>query len=334
MPRGSKKPITDILQNGAWAGQQAFILGGGPSLRGFDFERLRGQRTIVVNLAFLVAPFADLMFSMDYSFYRKLRIGGFGEITTRRFQEFHGVRCWLELDNHDYPAPIYYVRGHLSNKGLPAKFEQGFWTGANSGFGALMMAVCLKANPINLLGYDFKYGPDGRGHFHNLYKAKPSPQQLSRFRKPFEMMAGPLAEKGIRVYNLNPDSGLRCFPFRTIDEALFDQNSKPDASPLEDPVKADLGLSCFPNRDLNCFPFQAKTASHFEAGKEALDGQTNDAPAAEPDTPAPSPDPILADEGGALRAGDGPEPGPGLEPEPPGGPPSHSGGGPEPGPSI
>jgi hypothetical protein len=226
------------------------------------------------------------MFSMDYSFYRKLRTNGFGELALRKFQEFHGVRCWLELDNHDYPAPIYYVRGLLQNKGLPTKFEQGFWTGANSGFGALMMAVCLKANPINLLGYDFKHGPGGRDHFHNLYKGKLSAQQLSRFRKPFEMMAGPLAEKGIQVYNLNPDSGLRCFPFKTIEEAL--------------------------------------------------DGQTNNAPAAEPEAPAAIPDRILAGQGGALRAESaGPGPGPGSggpEPGPNGSPASHSASSQEPGP--
>ncbi|MBZ7921652.1 hypothetical protein LAC81_07640 [Ensifer adhaerens] len=50
-----------------WAGEPAFILGGGASLEGFDASRLIGRgRIIAVNDAGLdLAPFADVLYFAD-----------------------------------------------------------------------------------------------------------------------------------------------------------------------------------------------------------------------------------------------------------------------------
>lgn len=51
----------------AWAGQTAFILGGGPSLKGFDVERLRGRGKVIgVNNAGIdLAPWCNVLFWAD-----------------------------------------------------------------------------------------------------------------------------------------------------------------------------------------------------------------------------------------------------------------------------
>src|SRR4030042_335661 len=36
------RPFWEVMADGAWRGERCFIIGGGPSLPGFDFERLRG----------------------------------------------------------------------------------------------------------------------------------------------------------------------------------------------------------------------------------------------------------------------------------------------------
>lgn len=235
-PRGHKKHITEAIQDGAWAGQPCFILGGGPSLKGFDFSRLKGRRTIAVNMAFFYAPEADIIFSMDYSFYLTLSKGGLGQEVKRKFTEFPGIKCWLEFSNHQFHGNIFYIKGHLHDKGLPGNLKGGYWSGANSGYGALMLAVCLKANPIYLLGYDMATGPGGISHFHGHYKRSQTAKRFSHFRVPFQKAAPALRQREIRVINLNPSSGLRCFEFGNLEDALNGQNNdapatEPQANP-------------------------------------------------------------------------------------------------------
>lgn len=156
---------------------------------------------------------------MDMSFWRMVRTEQLGPGSLRAFQDFKGIKCFLEIDNHGYPAPICYVRGFVEYRGLPITLRHGFWTGANSGFGALMLAVCLRASPICLLGFDMRH--DGsRSHYHKRYRRRQSPQQLARFRGAFERVAPALKAKGIPVLNLNPRSAMKCFPFSTLEEVL------------------------------------------------------------------------------------------------------------------
>ena len=40
-----QQSLQRLLEDGAWAGRRCFIVGGGPSLKGFDFRRLKGELT-------------------------------------------------------------------------------------------------------------------------------------------------------------------------------------------------------------------------------------------------------------------------------------------------
>lgn len=47
-------------------GEAVFVIGGGPSVKGFDFSRLKGRRIIAVNNAgFDLVPWADVLFWAD-----------------------------------------------------------------------------------------------------------------------------------------------------------------------------------------------------------------------------------------------------------------------------
>ena len=68
-PRGTKKPLWNFLKAGAWADEPCFLIGGGPSLQGFDFAQLEGKgRIIAVNRSFHYVPFADMMVAMGFAF--------------------------------------------------------------------------------------------------------------------------------------------------------------------------------------------------------------------------------------------------------------------------
>jgi len=214
------RPLYEVLPDGAWANERCFIIGGGPSLEGFDFSRLDGAgRIIAINRAFEYAPFADVVFFMDQRFYKMVHDGAFGPEAKKKWDEFRGYRVFLNIMGRRYDD-VYSVRS-LGRVGLSNSLAKGIYHGNNSGVGAVGLAVCLGANPIYLLGFDFKF-KNGKSHFHPGYRPSAGEGVFRSFVRDFERMARFIVRTRFRVVNLNPDSALRCFPFSTIDEVLGD----------------------------------------------------------------------------------------------------------------
>lgn len=206
-----------VLPTGAWKGQRCFIVGGGPSLKGFDFNRLQGEKVIAINRAFLDCPFADIMFFMDKNrFYKWVMDGNLGDKTKRAFIKFKGHRVFL-YQNKEIPDVKYIPRA--GQRGVPVSLEDGIYHGSHSGYGALQIALCLQASPIYLLGYDFKHDINEKGkevsNYHSAYPKQPPENVTHSFMKGLIELSVELSVTNhpARIVNLNPDSGLRCFPF-------------------------------------------------------------------------------------------------------------------------
>lgn len=217
MPGGALN-ISDV-PDGAWRGQRCFIVGGGPSLLGFDFNRLRGDRVIAVNMAFYNVPFADIVFGMDKPLIGDILSGKFGEDCRRVFAGFAGVKIWMDIAGGEYPADIRLVPS-AGQTGWTKSLEQGLCHGQNSGYGALNLAMILGADPIYLLGYDCAKGKDGEKNYHDRYPGGGNPDAMNIFKREFESGARMLDEGGPKIINLNPKSALTCFPFGDVDEVL------------------------------------------------------------------------------------------------------------------
>ena len=212
-------PFHAVLNDGAWAGEPCFVIGGGPSLRGFDFERLRGRgRVIAINRAYEFAPFADMLFFMDNKFYKRCHEPR--NIAT--WQAFQGYKVFLDLMGRTYDD-CYHVRT-MGRNGFSSSIARGLYHGNNSGVGALGIALCLRARPIYLLGYDMRF--DGKNsHFHDGYGPRPHEGVVRSFCRDFERMAKHIPDKR-GIVNLNPRSMLRIFPFGNIDEVLGDGKTR------------------------------------------------------------------------------------------------------------
>lgn len=219
------RPVWEVLPDGAWAGEQCFIVGGGPSLIGFDFERLRGKgRIIVINAAYLDVPFADVLFFMDGS-----KTTFYGLVHNSRlcdrpdcleaWNNFAGHKVFLNLMGRKYDD-VHSVRS-IGRMGLSHSLRNGLYHGNNSGVGAVGLAACLHANPIYLLGIDCKF-TGGKTHYHGKYPATMTENVFKSFIRDFERLNKFIQRTQFKVVNLNPDSGVRCFPFSTIDEVLGD----------------------------------------------------------------------------------------------------------------
>lgn len=222
-------PVYSILRNGEWKDERCFLIGGGSSLRDFDFSRLIGKgRIITINKGFLATPFADICFFMDERFYREWIVeGGFGSEIVDKFRAFPGLKVFLDIHGRNYWHEVYHIRDHPGGReGISSSLQEGLYHGGNSGYAALQLAIVLGCNPIYLLGYDMKFGQDGKTHWHEGYPANkdesplPGEQTYHGFASNFMNLAPKLKEKGIKVINLNPDSGLKCFEFGDIGDVL------------------------------------------------------------------------------------------------------------------
>ena len=227
-------PLSAVLEDGAWQGQPAFLIGGGPSLIGFDFERLRGKGIIVaINRAFEFIPFADILFFMDWKFYRMCHDD---PARYRLWEQFAGRKVFLNLMGRKLDD-CFSVRS-LGRNGLSSSLAKGLYHGNNSGAGALNLAWCMGAKPIYLLGYDMNGSIDGKSHFHSGYGKQPKSNVSKSFIAYFVEMAKRMGGTN-RVINLNPKSGLRSFPFGNVDEVLDGlprQNLGDNPPPVQEPV--------------------------------------------------------------------------------------------------
>ena len=216
------------VPRGQWKGEDVFLLAGGPSLAALDVERLRGRRVIALNDAGLVrAPWADVLFWADARWFKwnldeleqnrsTWRISRAELIPPARQQlDDEGRRIVELLERLEVKFLFHDQRSALSsNPGRVAGRDVG-------GAGINLAWLFGPPRRLYLAGYDFKAGPGGETHWHQRHRL---PTQQRRWREVFmpaiERMAPLLKAGGVEVFNLNPDSALRCFPFTTLDQVL------------------------------------------------------------------------------------------------------------------
>jgi hypothetical protein len=200
--------LRNVIPDGAWDGRRCFIVGGGPSLKGFDWSLLKGELTIAVNRSFEYFD-PTILFSADPRFWRWCWDGSLGAKTTALFNKFKGTKVGVD-NTLVFPASVKTVKGAAQ---WGWSLADGIATGGNSGYAALNLAVCLQADPIYLLGFDME-GKDGeQAWFHDGYPTKNSGRVYAEYAEVFSMRAQSLKERGVRVVNLNPASKLDCFEF-------------------------------------------------------------------------------------------------------------------------
>ena len=95
---GAKRMFYDVLPDGAWKSQRCFVVGGGPSLRGFDFSKLYGELTIGINRAYEAFD-CTIMFGMDKQLYNWIVNGKLGAEAKKKYEDFKGYKAWVNPAN-------------------------------------------------------------------------------------------------------------------------------------------------------------------------------------------------------------------------------------------
>lgn len=91
--------------------------------------------------------------------------------------------------------------------------------GGNTGHQAINIATHLGYEQIVLVGFDLQEGK--QTHWHNQHERPTVTDNFVKTMKPgFELLAKHQDRFGIKIYNLNPDSAIRCFDFAKLDDFI------------------------------------------------------------------------------------------------------------------
>jgi len=207
-----------------WPGERCFILGGGPSLPLSRLHLLAGRRTIAVNSAYKVAPWADVMIFGDCKWFNP---HGFG------LKNFAGLKITTCARFVDEPG-LRLAKKDLMPYGVSTNPDVLFWN-LSTGAMAINLAFLLGVTEIVLLGFDMKKAEDGRDNFHPDYGHPAERNPYPRFLLPFPSIKSDLDRLGVRVVNGTPGSALTIWPILDLAQEV-DFGAGIDFSHLPDNV--------------------------------------------------------------------------------------------------
>lgn len=176
----------------------AFIIGGGESLKDFDFDQLKGHNVVAINSAFKYYLDTTLIYWADKDWEKQneeelIQHPAPFKIHSRWFVEPHRAKHW-------------YIMPRCTK---PFSKELTSVSGNNSGSQVLNLIVNCEPSNIILLGFDMT-----GGHFHDDYDLVNTHHS---FRVNMEEMAGHIT---VPVINCSPISTLDCFPIEPLSNHL------------------------------------------------------------------------------------------------------------------
>lgn len=174
----------------------AVCLASGPSLTKDDCEKVRHLPTVVCNLTFRTAPWADVLVAHDSRWWR--------HYGAEAKESFNGRRI-----GSTYVA-----------KDCGAEWNRSFLWFDNTGCAAISLAVREGAKRVLLLGYDCQQ-TGGRWHHHEDYSGHiTNCRSMKYWPDRFAKVAKYAAKSGVEVINCSRETALTCFDRRPLEECL------------------------------------------------------------------------------------------------------------------
>lgn len=206
---------------------KVIIIGSGPSLIGFDFNKLRGLGTIIaVNGSADSVPFADIWFTLDpWGLEGPQLPTNFNGRLVAAVPEDYGTPHAQSRQHRVVPrANMLFLHRLRSNNYVNASSENSFKLGlspdpscistGNSGYGAFNLAYHLAPKKILMLGIDANIG--------YFYTDKSRNRPLTHLAKMFDSTKSQIEKSGISVINGSINSGITTYPRFIVDEALVE----------------------------------------------------------------------------------------------------------------
>lgn len=202
-----------------WKGEDAYVVGGGPSLSTFDWELLRGRNVVGCNSAFILgAGVVGITVFADADWWHNI-----GKDMLSQYAGIAVACCPILEDARDLPKWLLFMPRQddgLSHEAL------GF--NGNTGSLAINLALRLGARRVFLLGFDMALGPEGQANWHDVRwepaKAESYPNFMHRFRAVSYYL--PRVFPGCEVVNVSNVSKMDLFPRQTLEEHFGTKKGK------------------------------------------------------------------------------------------------------------
>jgi hypothetical protein len=181
-----------------WMGQTVCCLASGPSLTLEDCKKVAavGIKTIVTNCTFEMAPWAEVVFAVDFKWWERYHL-----------KVPSSAECWTTSRQ----AVRDFSVKHFDS--LPPQ---------NSGQQAIKLAAYFGARRIILLGYDAQL-TGGKTHHHGDHipgLGNPNANKCAMWRVQFARIAQHYRSQKIEIINCSRKTALSCFPIATLEDVL------------------------------------------------------------------------------------------------------------------
>lgn len=197
-----------------WRGETVVVAAPGPSLTKAVAEQCRECRTIAVQDAYRLLPWADALYGCDAAWWHVH--GGCPGFAGEKWSS-HGSSSHNDKREIASKYGVRLVQG-VGRDGFstdPARIHYG----SNSGFQAVNLAILFGARRIVLVGFDLR-SVDGRRHFFGDHpKPLRNRNDYRAFVRAFEK-AAKTVPASVDVLNATPGSALTCFRHMSLGEAL------------------------------------------------------------------------------------------------------------------
>jgi hypothetical protein len=272
-------PVT-YAREGEWEGEDCYIVGGGESLKEFDWSVLEGKNTIAINRAHEEFK-PSIVFFTDHRFYQWVMQGVYGWPARESFLNPDVKRVMLCNNKFEYPDFIQILPSKFPVDIFTTTLKDGLCRSTNSTVSAMNLAWLMGAKRIFLLGVDCEGAkkspkervtgeePEVQKHYHDGHPIETPDTSHHMFVQSFNTVAEFLKDK-VEVINLNPDSAVRCFDFQAAPwdcskhdcnehthkkeettvgsierETNQDTSSPPKEQPVHDSLEYPVFVSCY-----------------------------------------------------------------------------------------
>ena len=183
-----------------WDDKPVAVVGGGPSLSDFDFERLRGAHVLAVKRSIFDIPWADAGFALDYCR---------DKLATMQSRIYWAVRE-NQLASAGPPSKNITLLKRMDGQRLSD--DPGvIYGGGTSGFGALQVCIHKRAKQIVLFGFDYDGSSNAPTGFGQEKRRAQNAANWAAWAEHFRVYVPYLTAHGISVVNASPLSAITCF---------------------------------------------------------------------------------------------------------------------------
>lgn len=214
--------------NPIWSDRGCIVVATGPSLTPEVVQKVRfarwlnGWNVVLVQDAYKVLPYADLVYGSNPSWWRiHQHCEGFkGEKWSSHEAPNNGHV--QHLNDKTEAAQKWGVNLIKGKDGIGFSFDpEVIHYGSNSGFQAINLALLFGARKIVLVGFDMRH-VNGKAHFfgnHPKELHQNTDEHYRAYVKHFDRAAKKLPSH-ISIVNATPGSALTCFPAVDLEDTI------------------------------------------------------------------------------------------------------------------